>query len=563
MKKSAAGYLRCSTDKQETSIVDQKNAISKYASENNYMIIRWYVDDAVSGTSTHGRKQFLQMIKDSESKTFSAILVWDVRRFSRGDIDEAGYYRYLLRQNGVEVVYIIENLRGDDTDSLILSIKQHLAKQESKDKGRDTLRGHLPRILQGHGNNGVPYGYARLLLDRDGKAKGVFERGTVAGQKASGDKSKLTLGAPNKVEMVRRIFDMYVNGMGMRLIARKLNQEGVPSALGKKWSCASVETILKNPTYTGKSVWNRSGRGKFYKVIKEGKEYTIRERGQTVSQTYERYAKENWFVYENAHEPIISQKLFDRAQAVRKSRACDKSLWGRGSSSKYLLTGMIRCARCGRRLSIVIRKQPYKTYLYWSCEGCKTRESRGGYNIPAEKIETHIIEKLRSDLFDYEEMRTIIDGVKEGFGTAVSSDKLVAGEIDKKLKENEEKIDRLLDAVDPRHKDLLNKKLDDLRGEREGLKQKQAESKTEVRKINTGKLEREIMLYLKDSRRVLDSGLNGEKKIVMRSCIESIVSDPTTKEATISYYRIPKCPATEPLFNLYLCSRKGATRRPR
>jgi len=124
------GYVRRSTDKQEQSIEDQKNAISAYIAENGLRFLRFYIDDAISGTSTLGRRAFQQMIKDAESspRPFDIIAVYDIKRFGRIDNDEAGYYRYLLRTHGIEVRYVSENFNGDTTDDLLRPVKQWQAR---------------------------------------------------------------------------------------------------------------------------------------------------------------------------------------------------------------------------------------------------------------------------------------------------------------------------------------------------------------------------------------------------------------------------------------------------
>ena len=107
----ATGYVRRSTDRQEQSIDDQKKALETYAVENGLSLAKFYIDDAISGTSTLGRRAFQQMIQDAESPTrkFDLIIVYDVKRFGRVDNDEAGYYRHRLRTHGVEVRYVSEN----------------------------------------------------------------------------------------------------------------------------------------------------------------------------------------------------------------------------------------------------------------------------------------------------------------------------------------------------------------------------------------------------------------------------------------------------------------------
>lgn len=101
----AVGYVRRSTDRQEQSIADQKRALEAYAGEHGLQLGKFYIDDAVSGTSTVGRRAFQQMMLDAQKPEgpFDVIVVYDVKRFGRVDNDEAGYYRHVLRNHGVEV----------------------------------------------------------------------------------------------------------------------------------------------------------------------------------------------------------------------------------------------------------------------------------------------------------------------------------------------------------------------------------------------------------------------------------------------------------------------------
>jgi hypothetical protein len=133
-KNRAVGYVRRSTDRQEQSIPDQKEALEKYAVEHGLRLAKFYVDDAISGTSTLGRRAFLQMIDDAQGpkRRFDVIVVYDVKRFGRVDNDEAGYYRHILRANGVEVRYASENFNGDTTDDLLRPVKQWQARQDFK-----------------------------------------------------------------------------------------------------------------------------------------------------------------------------------------------------------------------------------------------------------------------------------------------------------------------------------------------------------------------------------------------------------------------------------------------
>ena len=93
--RKAVAYLRRSTDRQDQSIGDQQRAIEMYAAQNGFEIVGWYEDDAISGTSVDARKAFKQMLADAQApgRDWRYVLVYDVSRFSRGRLNEAGHIR--------------------------------------------------------------------------------------------------------------------------------------------------------------------------------------------------------------------------------------------------------------------------------------------------------------------------------------------------------------------------------------------------------------------------------------------------------------------------------------
>ncbi|HRT97634.1 MAG TPA: recombinase family protein, partial [Planctomycetota bacterium] len=160
--KPAVGYARRSTDRQEQSLGDQRKVVEAYAQKAGYGILDWYTDDAISGAGADDRAAFLRMIQDAQqpNRPFDYILVYDVKRFGRLDNDETGHYRYLLRKAGVEVVYVAENFNGDDTDDLLLPVKQWQARQELRDLSKVTIRGLLSKADDGSWMGGTPpFGY--------------------------------------------------------------------------------------------------------------------------------------------------------------------------------------------------------------------------------------------------------------------------------------------------------------------------------------------------------------------------------------------------------------------
>ena len=294
----AVGYLRRSTDRQEQSLADQQRAIEDHAERHGFEILRWYTDDAISGASVDARQGFRQMLSDSQDsgRNWRFILVYDVSRFSRGDLDEAGHLRYQFRQAGVEIVYCNENLTGGDADDLVVGVKQWMAQKYIKDLSVTTIRGQVSHSETGawcggvppygfdllyHDSTGRPYQRVRWLecgskevYDTEGKLVRVLPRGERLNT-SKRDVAKLVPSTPERVAIIQRIFRECVDlGRGFRSIADLLNCDGIPSPRnGKwssnakgKWSLSTIRAILRNPAYRGDTVWNRRTFAKFNRV---------------------------------------------------------------------------------------------------------------------------------------------------------------------------------------------------------------------------------------------------------------------------------------------------------
>ena len=333
------GYVRRSTDRQEQSIPDQKKAIETYATEQGLKLVKFYVDDAISGTSTLGRRAFQQMIEDAQktSKSFDKIIVYDVKRFGRVDNDEAGFYRHILRTNGVEVLYVSENFNGDTTDDLIRPVKQWQARQESKDLSKVTIRGLLSKSETGCWMGGVPpYGYdlgyknsegkfllilrympdgSKQILNNNNKLVRTLAKGeTLSISKR--DRAKLTLSDPKRVKVIKQIFKMYVEqGKGFKSIACTLNNKNIPTARNSHWSHiysgnwtdTTIRAMLVNPIYAGDMVWNRRTDARFHRI----------SNGQAVDRKDVHGArlvpndKTDWIVVRDAHPALVNRRLFE------------------------------------------------------------------------------------------------------------------------------------------------------------------------------------------------------------------------------------------------------------
>lgn len=282
----AVAYIRCSSDQQvDASIPAQRSSIEKWAKEHGYQIIRWYVDEAVSGWK-EARDGFQQLITDLDRGDFEAVLCWDQNRFSRFPVLEANHYWYLLDRSGVHLATC--NQGRVDWHSiagwLTASIKQHSDSQHRFQLSADIKRGKRAVAERGIWQGRIPYGYVR--------SKG----------------GKLAIGDATEVATVQRIFNEYTRGASLRSIAHTLNADGIEAGDGRGWAAGSVRSKLTNPAYVGTFKWN---------------ELELR----------------------NNHPAIIERATFANVQRLLDERQTVTT--PKENGGEFLLTSLLKCGKCG------------------------------------------------------------------------------------------------------------------------------------------------------------------------------------------------------------------------
>jgi site-specific DNA recombinase len=310
----AAAYYRASTAKQEKSVPEQREDVIAYADRNGYRIVAEYVDDGISGDDLRRRKDFQAMIRDAKKGDFRAVLCWDLSRFTREKPLHA--MRHLADLDDAGVTLVTTDAGPIDTEDLgwlMFGLGSKSSNDENRRKSRTVLRDKIKAASRGEWRSRVPMGFVK--------------------DKAT---KKLKLGDPSKVLLVRRIFRDYLAGKSLRAIARALNAEGIPSPCGKVWDGRAIRDQLTNPAMCGRFVWNRERRGKYF-GIKDGE----------IAQADDRYTSPtDWIVIEDNHPGIIDRKTFDRVQVRLKARRGITA----DSASGYVLTGLVRCGRCGEAM---------------------------------------------------------------------------------------------------------------------------------------------------------------------------------------------------------------------
>ena len=225
-------YARYSSDNQRQESIDaQLRAMKEHCTKNHHEIVRIYQDEALSAT-TDKRDDFLNMIRDSKQKIFDAVLVHKLDRFARNRYDSA-FYKRELKNNGVKVTSVLENL-DDSPEAVILeSVLEGMAEYYSKNLAREVRKGLNENALKGLHNGGVP----------------------PLGFNVNPDKT-LSINE-TEAQAVRIIFEMYADDFGYMMICNHLNEKGYLTKKGKPFGKNSIAEILRNEKYLGRYVFNK------------------------------------------------------------------------------------------------------------------------------------------------------------------------------------------------------------------------------------------------------------------------------------------------------------------
>jgi DNA invertase Pin-like site-specific DNA recombinase len=408
----AVGYARRSTDMQERSIPDQKACVEKWAAEHGHRVLRWYVDDAISGTSAKGRAAFERLLHDAEhGRDFDAVLVYDISRFSRGGTNETGYYLHRLKMAGVDAVFCAEGIPEGDEGELLQGVKSWQARQYSVKLARDSIRGQLSHLTRRKSRLGsqAPFGYDRQYVTPDGKVLRVLREMPDGGRqelapdgtllrvlprgerlpKAKSDIVRLVPGPPERVRTVKWMFEWCAGGTGIRTIAMRLNAAGIRTPMGRRWEHTSVASILRNPVFKGALVWNRTTKSKINAPSPDG---SLRPPARNPNG--ERNGRDQWVVVENAHAPLVSADLWQRANDEIDRRS---KLGGLARpTNRYLLSGLVKCMRCGFNFNG--HKGGTGGRMRYYMDGAYMRYGRKGCDptyLNAENLDAFVLDQVR------------------------------------------------------------------------------------------------------------------------------------------------------------------------
>lgn len=355
--RTGALYIRVSTGKQEELSPDaQRRLLLEYAQKNNILISNQFIyeEDGISGRKADKRPKFMDMIAHAKSKDhpFDVILVWKYSRFARNQ-EESIVYKSMLKRDNVEVISISEPLIDGPFGSLIERIIEWMDEYYSIRLSGEVFRGMTENALRGKYQARPPLGYKVM------------------------HKKEAPVIVEDEAKIIHLIFDMYTKqGASMYDIARHLNALGYKTSHGKNFERRSIEYILMNPTYIGKTVWNRHMNAD--KSLKDSSE---------------------WIIADGSHEAIISPEQFAQAKSRYESEYHPKKQRP-ASVQKHWLSGLIKCSACGRTLSVSshMDKRYGRRYTNFQCYGYLKGKCHESHNISEIKLIPRVLDGLNAVL---------------------------------------------------------------------------------------------------------------------------------------------------------------------
>ncbi len=319
-------YERLSRDDDlqgsSNSILNQRQLLEDYAERNGLVPFLHIEDDGYTGTNWN-RPGWQELIAKVEADEVACICIKDSSRLGR-DYLRVGLFRELCHEKGVRLIAVNDNFDSSLGEDDLTPFREIMAEWYARDTSKK-----IKSVIAAKGKSGKPisnippYGF---MKDPSDKHHWIVD--------------------PEAAAVVKRIFDMAMDGMGIFQIAEKLKHEkverpsyylGVRGRGNRKttyeqeqpydWRNVTVADILSKPEYCGHTVNFRTSSQSFK------------------SKKRKRNAPEEWLIFENTHEAIISQEVFD---TVQKLRATVRRIDHLGEANP--LTGLLYCADCGAKL---------------------------------------------------------------------------------------------------------------------------------------------------------------------------------------------------------------------
>lgn len=320
-------------------------------------------EEIVSGETISSRPQMQRLLSEVEAGQWDGVLVVEIERLARGNSIDQGIVSQTFKYSNTKIITPAKTYDpNNEFDEEYFEFGLFMSRREYQTIKRRMIAGRIASVKEGkYMGKTDPFGYTRVKLAHD--------------------KGYTLTPNPDEAQTVRNIFRWYMDGLGYRKIANRLNDAGILTKNGVKWADQTVRQVLRNCLYCGYVTWGR----------KAGVKSVINNQVVTKRKIMPAYIRQK-----GLHPPIISEETFEAVQNrldqfPGKPVPIEKEL-------RNPFQGLLHCAKCGHkmRLSINNRSEINKYRMWCPYKYCGTASSS------ITLIEDALLKILREWLSEYQ-----------------------------------------------------------------------------------------------------------------------------------------------------------------
>ena len=333
-------YARLSNDDDQemNSLLNQQEICHGFAEQHGYTIVGQSSDDNVSGMKFN-RRGLDELTAAVDADKIDAVIVKDLSRLGRHRTQTALFIDY-LREHQVRVISATEGIDTFlDEDDLIIGVRGLMNDYYARDISKKIQAGYRQKQREGIVIT-PPFGYRK---DRNTNTIELH---------------------PEASETVRMVYSLYLQGLGQKEIARRLNALGRKTPAQLRAEQCGKEVCAASKTSDGRYVWTYAS----VKNILVEEAYTgvlINHRSETNSGKAKRLEQAEWYRHENFFPAIIQRDIWEKVQQKLKAQARPAN----GNTAKHRYAGLILCKECGSSFVPMIRYWNDKRRVEYICKG--------------------------------------------------------------------------------------------------------------------------------------------------------------------------------------------------
>ena len=333
-------YARLSNDDDQemNSLLNQQEISHGFAEQHGYTIVGQSFDDNVSGMKFN-RRGLDELTAAVDADKIDAVIVKDLSRLGRHRTQTALFIDY-LREHQVRVISATEGIDTfRDEDDLIIGIRGLMNDYYARDISKKIRAGYRQKQREGIVIT-PPFGYRK---DRNTNTIELH---------------------PEASETVRMVYSLYLQGLGQKEIARRLNALGRKTPAQLRAEQCGKEVCAASKTSDGRYVWTYAS----VKNILVEEAYTgvlINHRSETNGGKAKRLEQAEWYRHENFFPVIIERDIWEKVQQKLKAQARPAN----GNKAKHRYAGLILCKECGSPFVPMIRYWNSKRRVEYVCKG--------------------------------------------------------------------------------------------------------------------------------------------------------------------------------------------------